>query len=184
METWPRVVSVLCGSNPLRFDDYVLMILLWTRRIQFLRFHLTPIACIEPPPAWTVRVGWCGDFCKASLRPSSSPISLAWITISSQSGSPSGMKYMPRCSLAASNFCCLLPIYFWLYAVGLLAYLAVVSDTHTHPSSGFALSSANRFTPIQGSDSDLWPSMFYCTPMVASWSTSKLVCVCAEISCE
>ena len=45
------------------------MIFPWTWRIQSFRFHLRPIACMELPPAWTVRVGWCGDFARHRWGP-------------------------------------------------------------------------------------------------------------------
>ena len=46
---------------------------------------------------------------------------------------------------------------------------------HIYPSGGNQLSSANRVTPIQSTDSDLSPSMFQESSMVASSSTSRLV---------
>ena len=112
------LLCTLCGSNPLRFDDCVLLIFLWTWRVQSLRFHLRPFTCTWSPPAWTVRVGWCGDFAWLRWRHPYLLISSGII-----SGFFTGIivrneECLAVCSLRPIGVF-LQPIYFfWLHAVG------------------------------------------------------------------
>ena len=103
--TWVRdaVFFTPCSSNSLWFDDFVLMILLWIWRIQSSRVMSDQSLCTESLPAWTVRVGWFGNFARHRWRSSHLRLSsdifhdfviiriIAW------------KKYMLRCSLAATN---------------------------------------------------------------------------------
>ena len=58
------------------------------------------------------------------------------------------------------------------------SYVNTNIHIHMYPSGGFLSSSASCVTPNQGSDSDLSPSMFQSSSMVASQSTSRLILAC------
>ena len=97
---------------------------------------------------------------------------------------------MHRCSLAASNFVfsalvCTAsrcdPLDVFDHSSGRMfpglvetCFFVILPWTHIHPSRGFLLRSAIRVTPIHGSGSDVSPSMFQQSSMVAFGSRSRL----------
>ena len=147
-----------CGSNPLRFDDCVLMIFFfWTWRVQSVHAHLGPLTCTRSPPAWTVRSGWLGWWlCKASLRPTSFPI-FFWRCFRFLHN----QDHRPKSNLGASTAHLFMALrcgpsdmfdhssgpMFSRHAV--TCFFGGLPWTHTFPSVRFLLTSANRVTPIQ-----------------------------------
>ena len=150
--------------------------MLWAWRSQaflfkFLTTHLHRVAASLNRSGWLV---WW--LCKTPLRLFSSPFFLlALLMISSQSGSSSGIEKMPR-SLAASNLgspsvylfvalrcklCDMFDHCSGQVCPGLVVtcFFVNLPWTHANPSGGFVLSSANRVIQVQGSDSDLPPSI-------------------------
>ena len=178
----------LCYSNPLRFDDCVLMIFLWTWTMPSFRFHLRPFICTGSPPAWTVRFVWCGDFARhpwgsSHLQFSYCIIQNRWTSflkhrhnlakILARRGKKRALKTtMVQHPRLLDNQDHLV----------VTCFFVSLSWIRTFHSGGFLLSSADRVTSIQGSDSDLSPSMFQQSSMVASRSTSMLVFVYLRVS--
>ena len=133
--TWVRdvvLVSLLLalgGSYSLRFNDYVLMILLWIWRIQSFRHSSRSITCTRSPSL--NRSGWLvWRLCKAPLRLSLSPSFLWHCSCFSH-------KQDHRLELNASllSRCVqfgffLLPIYVWLCADRFSTFLTILPATY------------------------------------------------------
>ena len=56
----------LCNSNPLRFDEFVLMIFLQNMKSSIFEFPSKNIHLHGAAPAGTVQVACCGDFARPS----------------------------------------------------------------------------------------------------------------------
>ena len=119
------VVLVNCfftlrGSNSVWFDDNVLMILIWTRRIQSFRFKVRPITC-------------------ASLLHQFEPF--GWAGVVTLQGHCWGSPYLDISFGIVHDF---------LINRIIVRNKLNASWTHINPSGGFLFSSANRVTSIQG----------------------------------
>ena len=156
MWSWWTFSSLCSSSKSLRFNAYVLMILLRTWRIQSFRFNFKPITCIRSLPAWTVRVGWFVDFARHR-----------WDSLS-----PNVLSLRPSLfSLLIFTYGFALRVFFFskfltifsghMYSRLVVTFFWVsLPWTHTCLSGGALWSNSNLVTLIQSSDNDLCPSIF------------------------
>ena len=209
--TWEHDHGPICGPceffpYSLRFEFFVIRwlcswsILLWTWRIQSFRFHLTPnhlhrVGHSLNRSEWLV--WWIlQGIAEATLSPF-----VFWHC--------SGFFFIIRVVRNRANASLFFrsvqflfffpPAQLWLLAESFLTCFTILPAKYVmflwcfvsltnlpwiniYPSGAFLLSSANRVTPIQGSDTDLYPSIFQQSLMPAVRSTSMLVFVSLDIN--
>ena len=107
---------IYCGSNSLRVDDSN-SIFSFPSQTNYLH---------RSPPAWIVRVGWCGDFARPRWGPSHHQVSCSIVYDLFIFGSIVRNEVNASLFSRSVQFCFFQAINLWLYAVSLVTSLTIL----------------------------------------------------------